>query len=96
MEFCNAAVRNADRSYSNPAQVIDSTIQDNEETAAEKLCGCRDGFLLTAALRAAQQAPDVRQNKIEALKARVAAGEYEVDARALAMALVRDDAIFCA
>lgn len=95
MEFCNAAMRNVDRSYSGQARVMDSTFQDNEENAAEKLCGCRDGFLLTEALRAAQQAPDVRQNKIEALKARVAAGEYEVDAQALALALVRDDAAFC-
>lgn len=65
----------------------DSEIQEQE--SAEKIC--HDAVLLTEALRAAQNAPDVRAEKVAALRASVLAGTYDVDVKAVAKALIRDD-----
>lgn len=53
--------------------------------------GCllaRSGMLMTQALAAAHSAPDIREDKVAAIKARLAAGTYEIDSMALAEALV--------
>lgn len=47
--------------------------------------------LRTEAHRAAQDAPDIRREKVEALKAQIAAGEYEIDSRKIAENLVKED-----
>ena len=51
----------------------------------------RDALLLTQALRTAQSAPDVRMEKVAALKSRVDAGTYAIDTMSLARALVREE-----
>lgn len=48
-------------------------------------------LLYTQALRAAQNAPDVRAEKVAMLKERIASGLYEIDAKAIALALVKDE-----
>lgn len=88
MELGNVIARNTENSFSVPVQVMDNNAS---AISGENFCDSRDGFLLTEALRTAQQTPDVRENKVEALKARIAAGEYEVDPVALARALVLED-----
>lgn len=64
--------------------VDNSSVEDGSEVT-------RDAFLLTEALRTAQQTPDVRADKISTLKARIAAGEYFIDDNILARNLVAED-----
>lgn len=45
----------------------------------------------TVALNAASQAPDVRKDKLNAIRERVAAGEYVVDSRTIAQRLLEED-----
>lgn len=47
--------------------------------------------LRTEAFQEAQSAPEVRREKVEAIKAKVAAGEYEIDNQKIAENLVKDD-----
>lgn len=99
MELGNTAVRQLERNFNVPIQIMESEygVDESVESCSreDKLCVCGDGFLLTEALRTAQECPDIRQSKVDALKARIAAGEYEPDPFAIASALVREDgAIF--
>ena len=95
MELANTVTMQSERTFNVPLQILESDYNNEDnlhlQTGAEKFCVSRDGFLLTEALRTAQETPDIRQGKIDALKARIAAGEYEVDPLALATALVRED-----
>lgn len=50
-----------------------------------------EGKLRTEAFKAAQSAPDVRQDKVAAIKARIAAGEYQMDSGTIAANLIRDE-----
>ena len=47
--------------------------------------------LRTEAFQSANSAPDVRRDKVEEIKARIAAGDYQVDSRKIAENLVRDE-----
>ena len=47
--------------------------------------------LLMEASREAQSAPDVRQDKVEALRRQIADGTYQVDSRLLAENLIREE-----
>lgn len=49
-------------------------------------------MLHTAAHQAAVNAPDVRQEKVDALKAQVDSGEYQVDSRKVAEKLLQNEA----
>lgn len=51
----------------------------------------QDAFLLTEARRAAQNAPDVRADKVEALRIQVADGAYRPDSRLIASGLIREE-----
>ena len=51
----------------------------------------QDGQLLSVARKAAQEAPDVRAEKVARLRAQVADGTYARDSRLIAAALVREE-----
>lgn len=51
----------------------------------------QDALLLTEARRAAQSAPDVRSDKVEALRIQVANGTYKPDSQLIAANLVREE-----
>lgn len=51
----------------------------------------KDAMLLSEAHRAAQTAPDVRADKVEALRMQVADGTYKVDSRLIAANLLREE-----
>ncbi|MDE5878500.1 MAG: flagellar biosynthesis anti-sigma factor FlgM [Desulfovibrio sp.] len=51
----------------------------------------RDALLLTEARRTAQNAPDVRAERVAELRAQVANGTYNIDAQAIAESLVREE-----
>lgn len=44
--------------------------------------------LLSRALDQARQAPDIQQERVDALKAAISRGEFQIDARAVAQALL--------
>lgn len=50
-----------------------------------------EALLRTEALQTATSAPDVRRDKVEAIKAQIANGEYTIDTRKIAANLIRDD-----
>lgn len=52
----------------------------------------RNGRMLGEALKSAHAAPDVREDKIAALREKIASGTYEIDAARIARALIREEA----
>jgi flagellar biosynthesis anti-sigma factor FlgM len=46
---------------------------------------------MAAGRRAVEQAPEVRSERVEELKRRIASGEYDVPAEVLARALLKED-----
>lgn len=51
----------------------------------------KDAMLLSEAHRVAQNAPDVRADKVEALRMQVANGTYKADSRLIAANLLREE-----
>lgn len=67
-----------------------------KEQAAARSAGDRISFsdeakLRTEALSAATSTPDVRREKVAAIKARIESGEYEIDTRKIAQKMVEED-----
>lgn len=52
---------------------------------------CHDGLLLTEALHVAHNTPDVREDMVQALKSRIEEGVYEIDAKKIAVGLIREN-----
>lgn len=50
-----------------------------------------EALILTQALRTAQNTPDVRMEKVLAIKASIEAGTYVIDAASIARVLVREE-----
>lgn len=65
--------------------------RDGESSGGDTVSVSRDALLLTEARRMAQSAPDVRTDRVEALRAQVADGTYIIDARRIAASLVREE-----
>lgn len=63
----------------------------NEDGEAPRDEADRDALLFTAALRGARNAPDAREDRIAAIRAAIAGGSYEIDAKRIAIALIRED-----
>ena len=99
MEMGNLSSNQQKGVYNVPLHALATSQVENDDSLleSENLSESRDGFLLTEALRTAQQAPDVREDRIAELKARVSSGAYEVDCLDLAQAILREDlALFSA
>ena len=62
-----------------------------EASQGDKVTVSQDALLLTEARRAAQSAPDVRSEKVEALRIQVANGTYKPDSKLIAANLVREE-----
>lgn len=70
------------------------TRRDSHEPQAPREEHCvlaRSSMLLTQALAAAHSAPDIREERVASIKARLAAGAYEVDSMALAEAIINEN-----
>lgn len=63
----------------------DRTVPDLERLA-------RNGRMLNEAIKCANAAPDVREEKIAAIREKIASGLYKVDAARIARALIREEA----
>ncbi|MBQ7607056.1 MAG: flagellar biosynthesis anti-sigma factor FlgM [Desulfovibrionaceae bacterium] len=59
--------------------------------ASDSVTLSQDALLLSEASRTAQETPDVRQEKVEALRLKVQNGTYQVDGLRLARNLVREE-----
>lgn len=58
---------------------------------AERIAMCHDTVLLNEALSTAHNAPDIRQDRIAAIRARLEAGEYEIDCKSIAMGIIGEN-----
>lgn len=59
--------------------------------ASDEVTMSHDALLLTEALRAAQSAPDIRQDKVDALKAAIEAGTYNINGQLIAERLAAEE-----
>jgi negative regulator of flagellin synthesis FlgM len=63
----------------------------DEAQAGDRISLSEGAKLRTEAHKAAQDAPEIRREKVEAIKAKIAAGEYEIDAQKVAQKMVEED-----
>lgn len=85
----NISHANAKRTIPGPVHLLDSSrpvAERNEEATL-----AHESRLLNEALTVALNSPDVRQDRIDALRARIADGTYEIDARSIAESLLREN-----
>lgn len=62
-----------------------------EAASGDTVSVSQDALLLTEARRAAQNAPDVRADKVEALRVQVANGTYTPNSSLIAAGLIREE-----
>ncbi len=94
MEICNTSPNIFDAAARGPVTMLDEKAgQAAQATGAEadRISVSHDALLLTEALRTAQSAPDVREDKIAAIRSRIANGTYNIDARLIAGNIVKED-----
>ncbi len=102
MEIKNSLLKNTDlyRSKLDSAQETAASVRTRESGVAEQTAPQGDRVSLspearlhTAAFASANSAPDVRQDKVDAVKERIASGEYAVDSKSIAQKLLNTDAL---
>lgn len=101
MEIKNSLLKNVDpyrATLDAKAEAVSQRARGQGENAAQPPAGDRvslssEALLQSAAREAASAAPDIRQDKVEAIKQRVDGGEYPVDARRIAEKLVRSEGL---
>lgn len=65
--------------------------ETDTSTQGDRVSFSQDAALLTEARRTAQATPDVRQEKVDALKEQVNQGTYKIDSRTLASNLLAEE-----
>lgn len=68
--------------------------ESDSSANGDRISLSNEAKLRTEAYQSAMSASDVRQEKVDALKEKVAAGEYEVDSRQVAKKLLEDEKDF--
>lgn len=86
-----AAVRINRRLLHGSFQITAREPMEQDRSNSELVDLSHDSILMTEALACAHNAPDTRQERIDALKARIAAGEYEIDSLELASNIIREN-----
>lgn len=61
------------------------------EPKGDKVSFSDEGRLRTEAYKEAMNAPEVRKDKVAAIKAQIASGEYEIDSKKIAEGILRDE-----
>lgn len=74
-----------------PVHIIKTSLAEQRPAVAKKDPADRLQTLLNVALATAHSAPDTRQDRIAALRARIAAGSYEINPRKIAEGLLREN-----
>ncbi|MDR1776721.1 MAG: flagellar biosynthesis anti-sigma factor FlgM [Desulfovibrio sp.] len=64
---------------------------NNLTSSGDRVSVSQDALLMTEARRTAQNAPDVRADKVEALRIQVANGAYKPDSKLIAQNLLREE-----
>ncbi len=64
---------------------------ESVSSGGDKINFSDEAVLRTEAYKAAMAAPDVRQDRVEELKAQVAAGTYQIDNHKIAEKLVKEE-----
>lgn len=82
LEKNSEAIQNR-RSKTNEQQV--------EVNSGDKISVSQDALLLTEARRTAQATPDIRQDKVDAIRMQVENGTYKVDNKLIAENLIREE-----
>ncbi len=83
----NAKLEKAERERSKSSESSSSESSSSRDTVNIS----DEAVLRTDALQTATSTSDVRREKVEAIKAQIANGEYTIDTRKIATNLVRDD-----
>lgn len=65
----------------------------SKQATGDRVSVSPEARLRTEALVTAMNTPDVRQDKIDALKERIASGTYEIDSRSIARGLLQSEAL---
>ena len=68
-----------------------TSTQAAESSQGDTVSVSQDALLLTEARRTAQNTPDVRAEKVEALRIQVSNGTYKPDSKLIAANLVREE-----
>jgi negative regulator of flagellin synthesis FlgM len=104
MEIKNSLLHNADPyrlDRDQAARSAQAALLQQKRGGADEAVGRSEGdrvslspaaMLHTAAHAEAGKAPDIRREKVEALKARVDSGDYAPDSRKIAEGLLKDEA----
>lgn len=75
-----------------PVQLLKGKLPPAPESTVKEVAAMdHASLLLTEALAAAHNAPDIRQDRVEALRAQIENGSYEIDMRRLAENLIREN-----
>lgn len=61
------------------------------ESKGDRVSFSEEGRLRTEAYKEAMNAPEVRKDKVAAIKAQIASGEYTIDTNKIAEGLLRDE-----
>ena len=101
MEIKNALLKQADLYRSKieiKADAASSLPRNASETPSSSIQGDRvslspSALMHTVAHAAASRAPEVRQEKVDAIKERFASGEYAIDSKLIAKRLLEIDAL---
>lgn len=80
-----------ERSEAEKAKARRQDAGQSPETRGDRVEFSDEGKLRTEAFKTAQSAPDVRQDKVADIKARITAGEYQMDSGKIAANLIRDE-----
>ncbi len=83
----SARTRSADAARAARHQTHGSSVS----AAGDKVSVSTDALLRTEAYKAASAAPDVRQDRINEIRERLAAGDYHIDNRLIAARLVESE-----
>jgi negative regulator of flagellin synthesis FlgM len=81
--------KNAETLARSAAERADSGASQGQ--GGDRVSVSQDALLMTEARRAAQNAPDVRTDKVEELRVQVANGTYKPDSRLVAENLIREE-----
>ncbi|MGE4297839.1 MAG: flagellar biosynthesis anti-sigma factor FlgM [Desulfovibrionaceae bacterium] len=75
----------------NEAEAKARSAKTADTRGGDKVSLSPEARLRTEAYKSAQAAPDVRQEKVDAIKAKIANGEYQIDTRKIAEKMLSEE-----
>lgn len=91
MDISTAAARTQVYEPFSPASPFSSAPRHEPMPADDSISVSRDGRLIHEAIKSASATPDLRRDKIAAIRERIANGTYEIDAKRIAKSLIREE-----